>query len=65
MKADQRVAADANGGRLEGIDTVGKAVTFRYSSLKPSWRIAAFAAHLECYADATPVEDGRDDVIRT
>lgn len=29
----------ANGGRLEGADTVGKAVTFRYSSLKPSWRM--------------------------
>ena len=29
----------ANGGRLEGTDTLGKAVTFRYSSLKPSWRI--------------------------
>ena len=29
----------ANGGRLEGIDTLGKAVTFRYSSLKPSWRM--------------------------
>ena len=29
----------ANGGRLEGTDTVGKAVTFRYSSLKPSWRM--------------------------
>lgn len=29
----------ANGGRLEGTDTLGKAVTFRYSSLKPSWRM--------------------------
>ena len=29
----------ANGGRLEGADTLGKAVTFRYSSLKPSWRM--------------------------
>ena len=29
----------ANGGRLEGIDTAGKAVTFRYSSLQPSWRM--------------------------
>lgn len=29
----------ANGGRLERTDTVGKAVTFRYSSLKPSWRM--------------------------
>lgn len=37
----------ANGGRLEGADTVGPVVTFRYSSLKPSWRmdfaIARFA----------------------
>jgi len=29
----------ANGGRLEGADTVGQSVTFRYSSLKPSWRM--------------------------
>ena len=29
----------ANGGRLEGTDTVGKAVTYRYASLKPSWRM--------------------------
>ena len=29
----------ANGGRLEGKDTSGDRVTFRYSSLKPSWRM--------------------------
>ena len=29
----------ANGGRFEGADTVGQAVTFRYESLKPSWRM--------------------------
>jgi hypothetical protein len=29
----------ANGGRLEGIDTSGDSVTFRYASLKPSWRM--------------------------
>jgi len=29
----------ANGGRPEGIDTRGGAVTFRYSSLRPSWRM--------------------------
>lgn len=29
----------ANGGRLEGADTLGKSVTFRYSSLEPSWRM--------------------------
>lgn len=29
----------ANGGRLDGIDTLGAAVTFRYASLKPSWRM--------------------------
>jgi len=29
----------ANGGRLEGIDTLGQVVTFRYASLKPSWRM--------------------------
>ena len=29
----------ANGGRLEGIDTVGNRVTFHFSSLKPSWRM--------------------------
>lgn len=29
----------ANGGRLEGIDTLGNTVTFRYSSLKRSFRM--------------------------
>jgi hypothetical protein len=29
----------ANGGRLDGVDTLGDAVTYRYSSLKPSWRM--------------------------
>ncbi len=29
----------ANGGRLEGTDTLGTAVTFRYASLKPSSRM--------------------------
>jgi hypothetical protein len=29
----------ANGGHLDGTDTLGEAVTFRYSSLKPSWRM--------------------------
>lgn len=29
----------ASGGRLEGMDTRGDAVTFRFSSLKPSWRM--------------------------
>jgi hypothetical protein len=29
----------ANGGRLEGIDTVGNRAVFRFSSLKPSWRM--------------------------
>jgi len=29
----------ANGGRLEGTDTAGKVVTFRYASRRPSWRM--------------------------
>jgi hypothetical protein len=29
----------ANGGRLEATDTLGNEVTFRFSSLKPSWRM--------------------------
>jgi aminopeptidase N len=29
----------ANGGRLDGTDTQGDRVTFRFSSLKPSWRM--------------------------
>jgi hypothetical protein len=29
----------ANGGRLDGTDTLGKTVTFRYSNLKPAWRM--------------------------
>lgn len=39
-----RIAVDsglvvANGGRLEGIDSTGDRVTYRYSSLEPSWRM--------------------------
>jgi len=29
----------ANGGRLEGVDITGDRATFRFSSLKPSWRM--------------------------
>jgi hypothetical protein len=29
----------ANGGRVEGVDTAGNRATFRFSSLKPSWRM--------------------------
>lgn len=29
----------ANGGRLDAVDTAGNTVTFRYSSLRPSWRM--------------------------
>ncbi len=28
-----------NGGRLEGIDTAGNSVTFRYSNQRPAWRM--------------------------
>jgi hypothetical protein len=35
----QRGLMVANGGRLDGIDTLSHAVTYRYSSLKPSWRM--------------------------
>lgn len=39
-----RIAVDsglvvANGGRLEGIDSTGDRVTYRYASLEPSWRM--------------------------
>lgn len=46
----------ANGGRLDGIDPVGDKVAYRYSSLKPSWRMDfAIAKYKEVTASGVRV----------
>ena len=46
----------ANGGRLEGVDSLGDQVTFRYASLKPSWRMDfAIAKYTELTAGTVRV----------